>query len=179
MKKQLLLSLLVLLSSYGFSQPIFDTFGAMKEVTSIVVNKNMFTLLTKMDAAIGNPKAKAFIDIARNLDSLKVFTTESLKIGADMQASVRQYLKSSKMEEFVRVNDARARARFYIKPGKDEDHVSELLMLASEIQTAAGGGGKQKIVLLSLKGDIDLNKIGALTQKMKLPKVLNEAGKKQ
>jgi hypothetical protein len=36
---------------------------------------------------------------------------------------------------------------------------------------------KFETVLLSLTGDIDLNKIGSLTQKMNLPSELNKAGK--
>ena len=36
---------------------------------------------------------------------------------------------------------------------------------------------KFETVLLSLTGDIDLNKIGSLTQKMNLPTELNKAGK--
>jgi hypothetical protein len=38
---------------------------------------------------------------------------------------------------------------------------------------------KFETVLLSLTGDIDLNKIGSLTQKMNLPSELNKAGKNQ
>jgi hypothetical protein len=38
-------------------------------------------------------------------------------------------------------------------------------------------GRKVETVLLSLTGDIDLNKINSLTKKMNLPQELNKAGK--
>ena len=67
--------------------------------------------------------------------------------------------------------------KFYIKSGKDEDHVSELLMFVSDIQNAKVDGRKVETVLVSITGDIDLNKIGSLTSKMGLPKELNQIKK--
>ena len=71
-----------------------------------------------------------------------------------------------------------ANVKFYIKAGKDDDHVSELLMFVTGVKNIQAGGRKVETVLLSLTGDIDLNKIGSLTSKMNLPKELNNAGKK-
>lgn len=52
-------------------------------------------------------------------------------------------------------------------------------MLVTGIQNANVDidGRKLETVLLSLTGDIDLNKIGSLTKKMNLPEELNEAGR--
>ena len=81
------------------------------------------------------------------------------------------------MEELMRVKDKEANVKFYIKQGRDDDHVSELLMLVTDIKEIEADGRKIETVLLSLTGDIDLNKINSLTKKMNLPEELNKAGK--
>ena len=67
--------------------------------------------------------------------------------------------------------------KFYVKQGKDEDHVSELLMFINGLESVTKdsdieiNGEKRTIetVVISLTGDIDLNQISKLTQKMNLP----------
>ncbi|MBO6829079.1 MULTISPECIES: DUF4252 domain-containing protein [Flavobacteriaceae] len=178
MKKYILIAVMTVLPLAGFSQSLFDKFEDLDEVTSVVVNKSMFNLLAKIDVEVDDPEAQDFMDIASSLKSLKVFTTENKKIGDDMKASVDSYLSSSKMEELMRVKDKEANVKFYIKEGKDADHVSELLMFVTGMKNVEADGRKFETVILSLTGDIDLNKISSLTKKMNLPEELNEAGKK-
>ncbi|WP_375324768.1 DUF4252 domain-containing protein [Flagellimonas sp. GZD32] len=178
MKKYILITLIALLPIAGFSQSLFDKFEDLDEVTAVVVNKSMFNLLSKIDVDVDDPEARDFMDIASSLKSLKVFTTDNEKIGSQMKASVSSYLQSSQMEELMRVKDKDANVKFYIKQGRDEDHVSELLMFITGMNNVEADGRRFETVLLSLTGDIDLNKINSLTKKMNLPEELNEAGKK-
>ncbi len=177
MKKYILIAVMALLPLAGFSQSLFDKFEDLDDVTSVVVNKSMFNLLAKIDVEVDDPEAQDFIDITSSLKSLKVFTTENKKIGEDMKSSVESYLKSSKMEELMRVKDKDANVKFYIKEGRDADHVSELLMFVTGMKNVEADGRKFETVILSLTGDIDLNKISSLTKKMNLPEELNEASK--
>ncbi|RYC52966.1 DUF4252 domain-containing protein [Flagellimonas olearia] len=179
MRRNILIILIAALPLSGFSQSLFDKFEDLDEVTSVVVNKSMFNLLAKIDVEVNDPEARDFMDIASSLKSLKVFTTENKKIGDDMRASVNSYLKSSQMEELMRVKDKDANVKFYIKQGRDDDHVSELLMLVTDLNEVEADGRKIETVLLSLTGDIDLNKINSLTKKMNLPEELNKAGKQE
>ncbi|MBA4744268.1 MAG: DUF4252 domain-containing protein [Muricauda sp.] len=178
MRKYILITVMAVLPLAGFSQSLFDKFEDLDDVTSVVVNKSMFNLLAKIDVEVDDPEAQDFMNIASSLQSLKVFTTEDKKIGEDMKSSVDSYLKSSKMEELMRVKDKDANVKFYIKEGKDADHVSELLMFVTGMNNVEADGRKFETVILSLTGDIDLNKIGSLTKKMNLPEELNEASKK-
>ena len=180
MKKFIIIAILSLLPVGLWAQSIFDRFEDLDEVSSVVVNKNMFNLLVKMDVDTDDPEAKEFMDIAKSLSGLKVFITEDEKVSADMKATVDKYLKSSDLEELMRVKDKDANVKFYIKSGKDEDHVSELLMFVTGIKNMDVEIDDRKIetVLLTLTGDIDLTKIGSLTKKMDLPEELNNAGKK-
>ena len=177
MKKYILIVTIALLPLAGFSQSLFDKFEDMDEVTSVVVNKSMFNLLAKIDVEVDDPEARDFMDIASSLKSLKVFTTDDKKIGADMKAAVNSYLGSSKLEELMRIKDKDANVKFYIKQGRDADHVSELLMFVTGMKDVEADGRKFETVILSLTGDIDLNKINSLTKKMNLPEELNKAGK--
>ncbi|MGF1560489.1 MAG: DUF4252 domain-containing protein [Flavobacteriaceae bacterium] len=179
MKKTLIVLVLSILPYIGFSQSLFDKYEDLDNVTSVVVNKSMFNLLSKIDVEVDDPEAKDFMDIARSVNSLKVFTTEDKAVGADMLLSVNKYLKSASLEELMRIKDKDANVKFYIKSGKDDDHVSELLMFVTGMKDVDVDGRKFETVLLSLTGDIDLNKINSLTKKMNLPEELNKAGKKQ
>lgn len=180
MKKYLLIAVMAVLPLTGFSQSIFDKFEEQDEVTSVVINKNMFNLLVKMDVDVDDPEAREFMDIAQSLSGLKVFVTEDNAISADMKSTVDKYLRNNSLEELMRVKDKDANVKFYVKNGKDEDHVSELLMFVTGISNADMEINDRKIetVLLTLTGDIDLTKIGSLTKKMNLPEELNKAEKK-
>ncbi|NNF19399.1 MAG: DUF4252 domain-containing protein [Flavobacteriaceae bacterium] len=179
MRKLVLVVMLAVAPLAMQAQSVFDRFEDIDGVTSVVVNKNMFNLLVKMDVDVDDPEAKEFMDIAKSLSGLKVFVTQSPKVSTEMQTTVDKYLKSSSLEELMRVKDKEANVKFYIKQGKDEDHVSELLMFVTGINNTGVKIEDREIetVLLSLTGDIDLTKIGALTKKMDLPQELNKAQK--
>jgi calcineurin-like phosphoesterase family protein len=179
MKKYIVITLLALVPYFGISQSVFDKYEDLDDVTSVVVNKNMFNLLVKMDVSVDDPEAKEFMEIAKSLNGLKVFVTENTKVSSDMQATVDRYLKSSSLQELMRVKDKDANVKFYIKNGKDDDHVSELLMFVTGIKNSDVSINDRQIetVLLTLTGDIDLTKIGSLTKKMNLPEELSKAEK--
>lgn len=180
MKKIATLFILALFPVLLTAQSAFDKFEDRDEVTSVVVNKNMFNLLMKMDVDVDDPEAREFMEIAKSLSGLKVFVTEDKAVSADMKSTVDKYLRNSSLQELMRVKDKDANVKFYIKEGKDEDHVSELLMFVTNINNTGMEINDRKIetVLLTLTGDIDLTKIGALTKKMDLPDELNKAEKK-
>jgi len=179
MKKNIIIALAAVLPLIGFSQSMFDKYEDLDNVSAVVVNESMFKLLSKINVEVDDKEAQDFMDIAQNLKNLKVFITEDKKVSADMQTTMEKYLKSSSLQELMRVKDKDANVKFYIKSGKDEDHVSELLMFVTGVQNINVEINDRKIetVLLSLTGDIDLNKIGSLTQKMNLPSELSKAGK--
>ncbi|MCK0157695.1 DUF4252 domain-containing protein [Cellulophaga sp. F20128] len=178
MKKIIMIAVIAALPFSGFSQSLFDKFEDLDNVTSVVINKSMFNLLTKIDVEVDDKETQDFIDIAKSTNSLKVFITEDKAIGADMYSAVKSYLKSASLEELMRVKDKQANIKFYIKNGKDADHVSELLMFISGIQDVNFDSRKIETVLLSITGDIDLNKISSFTKKMNLPDELNKVNQK-
>jgi len=178
MKKYILIVFLAAIPLAGLSQSLFDKYEDLDDVTSVVVSQKAFELLAKMDIEVDDPEAQDFMDIATSVNSLKVFTTDNESIGADMKASVGKYLKNASLTELMRVKDKDTNVKFYIKEGKDDDHVSELLMFVTGMKEIEANGRSFETVLLSLTGNINLNKISSLTNKMNLPKELNKAGNK-
>ena len=179
MKKLHLIFSFTLLPLFGLSQSVFDKYDSMDNVGSITVNQSMIQLAGNIAAFDkDDQESQDFADIAQSLEGIKVFMTEDIDISEDMAATVKQYLKSTSLEELIRVKDKDASVKFYVKEGKDEDHVSELLLFVSDIDNPKMGFKDRKFesILVSMTGDIDLNKIGALTNKMGLPKELEQAG---
>ncbi len=179
MKKLIIVAVLALIPMTGFSQSIFDKFEDMDGVASVVINKGMFELLAKIDADM-DEEDKEFMEILDKLKGVKVFMTESKEISANMKSTVNTYLKSSSMDELMRVKDEDTRVNFYVKNGKDDNHVKELLMFVTGIdKMKMGHNGKEiETVLVSLTGDIDLRQIGTITKKMNLPNHMKKAEKK-
>jgi hypothetical protein len=177
MKKITLILAFTILPLLGFSQSLFDKFEDMNNVSSVIINKGMIDFVSSLQIGDVDKETQDFLDIAEGLKSLKVFITEDKLASAEMYGSVKKYLKSSKLEELMRVNDKDVNVKFYIREGKDSNHVKELLMFVSGINNSDVEikGRKVETVLLSITGDIALDKIGALTSKMNLPKELNKA----
>lgn len=178
MKKLAVVVAIVFLPVFGMSQSIFDKYENMDDVGSIIINKGLIELASSFGEMSDDAEAKEFMDVASGLNGVKIFMTEDAKVSLDMASTVQTYLKSSKLEELMRVKDKDINVKFYVREGSKKDHVTELLMFVSGLENTEIGhqGRKLETVLVSLTGDIDLNKIGTLTNKMNLPKELNKAG---
>lgn len=167
--RNILFIAIMLCSLVGFSQTsIFDKYDGNEEVTTVIVNKKMFELMAKFGGS--SEEAKEYTNMVGGLIGLKVFTTENPDVALDMRNTVESYKKSSQLSELMRVNDKEAQVIIYIKEGKDDEHVEELLMFVNEIGKTLDGveGFEAEAVVVSLVGDIDLNKISELTEKMNI-----------
>lgn len=165
MKKIVIIIALVMAPMLASAQNAFDSFEDENDVTSVVVTKNMFKLLSKMDLDSTDPEAKEYLAMVDNLDNIKIFTTENLEVAKRMDASVAEYVASSTgLGELMRVKDDGKNIKFYSKEGKNDNFVSELLMyLNGDID------GKQMTVIMSITGNIDLKQISKLTQELNIP----------
>jgi hypothetical protein len=172
--------LLLLFSFVSFAQNgMFEKYEDLDEVSTVVVTKHAFKLMGKV--ASDSPEAQSYKDMVNNLDYLAVYTTEDEKIATQMVSDIKKYLKNTKLSELMRIKDKDANVKIYVKEGKDEDHVSELFMFITSFKNNLNmSGHKPEVVIVSLSGNIDLNKIGELTEKMNIPggEQLKKASKK-
>jgi hypothetical protein len=165
MKKLTIIVALIMAPLLVSAQNQFDSFEDENDVTSVIVTKNMFKLLSKMDLDSQDPEAKEYLDMVDNLDNIKVFTTENPAVASKMDAAVAKYVASSKgLGELMRVKDDGKNIKFYSKEGKNENFVSELLMhLSGDVD------GKKMTVIMSITGNIDLKQISKLTSELNVP----------
>jgi hypothetical protein len=165
MRKIAILIAIVCAPLLASGQNAFDSFEDEKDVTSVVVTKNMFKLLSKMDLDSTDPEAKAYLTMVDNLDNIKIFTTDNMEVAKRMDATVAKYIANSKgLGELMRVKDDGKNINFYSKEGKNENFVSELLMhMIGDVD------GKKMTVIMSITGNIDLKQISKLTEELKVP----------
>ena len=162
--KKLLILLLVITAPYiGYAQ--FDSYEDEKDVTSVVVTKNMFKLLAEIDLESNDPEVKDYLELVNNLDNIKIFITNNPAVAKRMSADVQKYIGSAKgLNELMRVKDEGKNIKFYSKEGKSESFVSELLMFMD-----GNIDGKDGTMIMSITGNIDMKKISKLTKDLKVP----------
>lgn len=161
--RKLILSLVLVLSSSAIfaQQSVFDKFDGQEDIATVIVNKKMFTLLSKME--VKDKETQQYVNLIKKLDNLRVFVTTSDKKADDMRTVSDKYIKSSALEELMRITEKGKSVKIYVKSGATETKVRELLMFVD------GAGPKDQSVLMSLTGDFDLNELSVLTDKMNLP----------
>lgn len=143
------------------AQSQFDKFEDIEGVTSVIVNQKAFSLMSK----IGSESDEEYLSLIQNIESLKVFATESVEVAKQMEAEVKKYLASGKLEELMRVKDGGSNVLIYVQEGKSEDYVKELFMFVKD----DGDNSDKESVIISLTGNIDLKQISKLTEQMDLP----------
>src|SRR5690554_5859630 len=116
MKNISLLLVFLLTPFFITAQNAFDSFEDEKDVTSVVVTKNMFKLLSKMDLNSDDPEAQAYLNMVNSLNDIKIFTTENTNVAKRMDAAVSSYLStSSGLGELMRIKDDGQNIKFYSK----------------------------------------------------------------
>ena len=162
MNKIILLLAFVLTSNLTSAQSVFDKFDGQEQVTSIIVNKKMFDLMSKVKTEATDKETLQYFKLIKKLDNLKVFVTSSNKIGTEMKKTADSYLKTSNLEELMRVTDSGRNVKIYVKSGPS-DSIKELFMYIDE------NGKENQTIIMSLTGNFELNEISSLTNKMNLP----------
>lgn len=160
MRKLFLSLTLVLSANTFFAQSVFDKFEDQDGITSVVVNKKMFSLLSKME--VKDKESQQYVNLIKKLDNLRVFVTESDKKADEMKSASDKYVKSALLDELMKINDKGKSVKIYVKSGASESQIKELMMFVE-------GSGNEETVLMSLLGDFNLNELSILTDKMNLP----------
>lgn len=164
--KKLAIILVLLVTPFATSaQGFFDAYEDEKDVTAVVVTKNMFKLLAKIDIESDDPEVKEYMNLVNNLENIKIFITENPATGKRMASDVQAYISKNKsLSELMRVKDDGQNIKFYSKEGKNENFVSELLMFLE-----GSMDGKDGTVIMSITGNIDLKQVSKLTKDLNVP----------
>jgi TusA-related sulfurtransferase len=166
--------MLVPLTGMAQKRNIFDKYSENPDVTYVSIKPKMFQMIAKMGINVEDAEAKAYMDMVKSITSFKTIVTDNTSISADISKWVKS--RSGGLEELMEVKDEGTEVKFYIKEGKDADHVKELLIYVNGIDKVMEekieiNGKERKIetVVVSMTGDINLNEISKLTDKMNIP----------
>jgi hypothetical protein len=167
MKKTILIITLILTPLLSNAQSIFDSLEDLDGVDMVVVTKDAFQLLKKFQPKNSNSNdnevMQAF-EMINDLNEFKMFSTDDLDIATKMEKMVNNAIKSSNLTELMRIKEDNSRVKIYVKATKNKDYVSEVLMFVKGIDKETKG--LSEAMVMSLTGNIDVNKMSEFTDKM-------------
>ncbi|QHI34727.1 hypothetical protein IMCC3317_00710 [Kordia antarctica] len=168
MRKIAILVMLMVIPFITFGQDIFEKYADNEEVAYVSIKPKMFKMLATMGIDSDDPDAKEFLNMVNSITSFKTIATSNVKISADLQKWVGKH--SNNLEELMEVREGSSRMMFYVKSGKSDTRVEELLMYITGIEDKVKMEDRSiNTVVVSLTGDIDLTQISKLTSKMDIP----------
>lgn len=161
MRKIILLIALTVASMVTSAQSLFDTLEDMDGVDMVVVNKDMFELLSKFNPdKMKDNKAMQIFAMINDLKSFKRFSTDDSFIADKMEIMTNTAIKKHNLTELMRIKEDDSRIKIYVKATKNKEYVSEVLMFIKGIDKQSKGISKSMI--MSLTGVIDITKMSDL-----------------
>jgi hypothetical protein len=161
MRKIILLIALTVASMVTSAQSLFDTLEDMDGVDMLVVNKDMFELLSKFNPdKMKDNEAMQIFAMINDLKSFKMFSTDDSFIADKMEVMTNTAIKKHNLTELMRIKEDDSRIKIYVKATKNKEYVSEVLMFIKGIDKQTKGISKSMII--SLTGTIDINKMSDL-----------------
>jgi hypothetical protein len=164
MKKSILiLSILVLtLSSFAQRNPIdamFDKYAGREGITTVYISSKMFSMMAEVD--LDDDELE---DVINNLKSIRILTVDDQELNNKLNffKELEKDLDFSGYEELMVVKESDKDLKFLVKEkGKKID---ELLMI---------GGGPGQNVLISIKGDLNLQNISSISKTLGIEELQN------
>ena len=161
MKKIILLIALTITSMVTSAQSFFDALEDMDGVDMVVVNKDMFELLSKFNPdKMKDNEAMQIFAMINDLKSFKMFSTDDSFIADKMEVMTNTAIKKHNLTELMRIKEDDSRIKIYVKATKNKEYVSEVLMFIKGIDKQSKGISKSMI--MSLTGVIDITKMSDL-----------------
>lgn len=163
--KRVFIVLLIVFASHSFyGQTVFDQFDGREEIVSVLVNKKMFELMSKVKVDASDKETQQYLKLIQNLENLRVFSTTNTKAAREMKTVADSYIKAAFLEELKKVNENGKQITIDVKRAGGNNQLNEFLMFIEE-----DANGINRSVLMSLTGVFNLNDISILTDKMQIP----------
>ena len=132
----------------------FSEYKQDERFTHVSVSSKMFSLFVNFE--MDDPAEKEIVETISRLKGLKILVGNAIPEAKDIHlAAIGK--TSNDMEELMEISDPCKDVRFFITEANGR--ISELLMVGYE---------GDKVIMLSLVGDIDLKEISALSKKMNI-----------
>ncbi len=154
-----------IISLAAFGQSAFTKYENMQDVSSMVMDSNMFRLLSQIDFNSTDPETKDYLKLVENIDNVKIFSSSKTSIRQTMKVDVQKYLQVANLEQLITSNEDNQKVQLYAKPSTIPNHVSELLIFLED----TSGASDQDSVLVSISGTIDIKQIFKLAKDLDIP----------
>lgn len=150
----LLFAMIVSASMYGQNaiEKFFSNYENDPEFSVVYVSPKMFKMVSKVT---GEEAEDDMAKVIKNLKGLTVLTTE--KNGLKYYNEAIGKIPVQEYEELVKVRDKGENVKILTKNSNNDSIVHELLILV---------GGQDEFALVSFVGDINLNDISKLAEKI-------------
>lgn len=132
----------------------FEAYASDPDFTSIVISSKMFELFTEID--IDEPEGKQVKDAISGLKGIRILAYEKeggTSKAVDFKKAIAKI--GSEYELLMSVDDKSDKVRFFIR--EEGEKITELFMVV---------GGSENLFLMSLVGDIDIEKMSELSKSM-------------
>lgn len=129
----------------------FQKYADDESFTSVYISEYMFSLFADVDS--DNPEDEEIMSILKDLRGLQVLTTE--KNGMARYEEALKLINKTEYKVLMKVKEEDSKIQFLLK--KEKEKITELLLLV---------GGEDEFVLLSIVGNIALDKISKLAKQM-------------
>ena len=127
--KRVLIMLLIAFASHSFyGQTVFDQFDGREEIVSVLVNKKMFELMSKVKVDASDKETQQYLKLIQNLENLRVFSTTNTKAAREMKTVADSYIKAAFLEELKKVNENGKQITIDVKRAGGNNQLNEFLI---------------------------------------------------
>jgi len=152
MKKFIITSVLAVLPFVSFAQTTaFNKFEDVEGIQAVSINKEMFDMFRSMDSSAKDEKTKTYMDLAGQVDNVKIFTTSEKRYKKQIKEAVAGYLKQNTLQELMSVSTEGNKVKIYVRQGSSESIIKEGLVFVENEDR------KEDAVLISFTGNVNLN----------------------
>lgn len=162
MKTILIIISALLMTGFVHAQD-FDQYENNPGVSSVIINKNMFKLMSRLDLDSQDKEIQEYVKLINNLEDIKILKTSDSKMSNELNGDAKSYIKKNNLEELMRANEGGKRVTFHFKPGKTDDEIKQLFMHINGIEN------DNETVVIIINGLIDLRQVSKLANDLKVP----------
>ena len=125
MKKIIFLISMAVISTVSYGQSIFDRLEDMDGVSSVVISKDAFEILSKFnfESDKGGNKMTEVFKMIDDLNEFKTFSTDEPDIAVQMESMVKNAVKVQKLTELMRLKEDDSKVWIYVKTTSNKEFV--------------------------------------------------------
>ena len=161
----------VLFGGYLMAQTTLNSFEKDAAMSSMVLNKPLFEIMTKVGFDTSNPKDLKFINAIDAIDSIRVFAARSKDVSMALKTSVDNYVSQNGLT----LTNSKSGLRFYKKYGGEKENINEFMMFSDDVNRITFCGNKRKFdaIFVQFNGtNINTENLWVIVEKLDLPEEL-------